>query len=84
MIIGIDSFSFAIAPDNCWNVYSFKNAQGKIVARANMDGWIQFDMMNHYQVRVGEGMDALLVLACVCCIDEEFDEEHKKRRQENE
>ncbi|KAL7517731.1 hypothetical protein ACHAWX_002628 [Stephanocyclus meneghinianus] len=64
--------------------FSFKNAQGKIVARVNMDGWIQFDMMNHYQVRVGEGMDALLVLACVCCIDEEFDEENKKRRQENE
>ncbi|KAL7504710.1 hypothetical protein ACHAXN_002522, partial [Cyclotella atomus] len=64
--------------------FSFKNAQGKIVARANMDGWIQLDMMNHYQVRVGEGMDALLVLACVCCIDEEFDEEHKKKREERE
>jgi hypothetical protein len=65
-------------------MHSFKNAQGKIVARANMDGWVQLDMMNHYQVRVGEGMDALLVLACVCCIDEEFDEEHKKRREERE
>ncbi|KAL3781134.1 hypothetical protein HJC23_001441 [Cyclotella cryptica] len=64
--------------------FSFKNAQGKTVARANMDGWIQLDMMNHYQVRVGEGMDALLVLACVCCIDEEFDEEHKKRKEERE
>lgn len=29
-------------------------------------------------------MDALLVLACVCCIDEEFDEEHKKRRDERD
>ncbi|KAL7541440.1 hypothetical protein ACHAXR_011643 [Thalassiosira sp. AJA248-18] len=64
--------------------FSFKNEEGKIVARANMDGWIQLDMMNHYQVQVSEGMDALLVLACVCCIDEEFDEEHQKRREENE
>jgi uncharacterized protein YxjI len=64
--------------------FSFKNEKGKIVARANMDGWIQLDMMNHYQVRVGEGMDALLVMACVCCIDEEFDEEHKKKREERE
>ena len=47
-------------------------------------GWVQFDMMNHYQVQVGEGMDALLVLACVCCIDEEFDEEHQKRKEERQ
>lgn len=62
--------------------FSFKNEEGKIVARANMNGWVQFDAMNHYQVRVASGMDALLVLACVCCIDEEFDEEHRKRREE--
>lgn len=64
--------------------FSFKNEEGRIVARVNMDGWIQLDMMNHYQVQVAEGMDALLVLACVCCIDEEFDEEHQKRREENQ
>ena len=63
--------------------FSFKNEQGQIVARANMDGWIQFDGMNHYQVQVAEGMDALFVLSCVCCIDEEFDEEHQKRREED-
>mmetsp|Transcript_27179 Transcript_27179/g.57179 ORF Transcript_27179/g.57179 Transcript_27179/m.57179 type:complete len:309 (+) Transcript_27179:113-1039(+) len=62
--------------------FCFRNEQGKVVARANMDGWIQFDGMNHYQVQVAEGMDAHLVLACVCCIDEEFDEEHKKRKEE--
>lgn len=60
--------------------FTFKSAEGKIVARANMDGWLQVDMMNHYQVQVADGMDACLVLACVCCIDEEFDEEHQKRR----
>ena len=64
--------------------FSFKNEEGKIVARANMNGWVQIDMMNHYQVQVAEGMDACLVLACVCCIDEEFDEEHQERRKERE
>ena len=47
----------------------------------DLPGWVQLDMMNHYQVQVADGMDALLVLACVCCIDEEFDEEHQKRRE---
>jgi len=61
--------------------FSFKNQEGKVVARANMDCWVQLDMMNHYQVQVADGMDAMLVLACVCCIDEEFDEEHQKRRE---
>jgi len=64
--------------------FSFKNEEGKIVARANMDGWVQIDMMNHYQVQVAEGMDACLVLACVCCIDEEFDEEHQERKKKRE
>eukprot|EP00584_Thalassiosira_punctigera_P007569 CAMPEP_0172526058 /NCGR_PEP_ID=MMETSP1067-20121228/1060_1 /TAXON_ID=265564 ORGANISM="Thalassiosira punctigera, Strain Tpunct2005C2" /NCGR_SAMPLE_ID=MMETSP1067 /ASSEMBLY_ACC=CAM_ASM_000444 /LENGTH=313 /DNA_ID=CAMNT_0013309485 /DNA_START=122 /DNA_END=1063 /DNA_ORIENTATION=+ len=64
--------------------FAFKNQEGKTVAMANMDGWVQLDMMNHYQVQVAQGMDALLVLACVCCIDEEFDEEHQKRREERQ
>lgn len=64
--------------------FVFKNEDGAIVARANVDGWIQLDMMNHYQVQVGVGMDAMLVLACVCCIDEEFDEEHQKRKEERQ
>ena len=64
--------------------FVFKNVDNAIVARANADGWIQLDMMNHYQVQVGVGMDAMLVLACVCCIDEEFDEEHQKRKKERQ
>jgi uncharacterized protein YxjI len=64
--------------------FVFKNKDNAIVARANADGWIQLDMMNHYQVQVGVGMDAMLVLACVCCIDEEFDEEHQKRKKERQ
>jgi hypothetical protein len=26
-------------------------------------------------------MDPILVVACACAIDEEFDEEHKKKRE---
>ncbi len=74
--------AYTIVGDFLDRNFSFKNEEGKIVARANMDGWIQFDNLNHYQVRVAGGMDALLVLACVCCIDEEFDEEHRKKRRE--
>ena len=62
--------------------FAFRNEAGKVVARARMDGWVQFDEFNHYQVQVARGMDAMLVLACVCAIDEEFDEEHKKRKEE--
>ena len=64
--------------------FAFKSEEGKVVARASMDGWLQIDMMNHYQLQVSDGMDALLALACVCCIDEEFDEEHQKRREERD
>jgi hypothetical protein len=29
-------------------------------------------------------MDPIMVIACACAIDEEFDEEHKNRREERE
>ena len=45
---------------------------------------IQFDEFNHYQVQVAPGMDAVLVIACACAIDEEFDEEHKERKKKQE
>jgi len=61
--------------------FVMKNAQGQVVAKVAMDGLIQFDAFNHYQVQVAPGMDAMLVLACTCAIDEEFDEEHAKKRQ---
>jgi uncharacterized protein YxjI len=59
--------------------FVMKNAQGHVVAKVVKDGLIQFDAFNHYQVHVGPGMDAMMVLACACAIDEEFDEEHKKK-----
>ncbi|KAL7562661.1 hypothetical protein ACA910_006352 [Epithemia clementina (nom. ined.)] len=54
----------------------------QVVARVSEDWIVEFDAFNHYQVQVAPGMDALLVLACLCAIDEEFDEEHKKKKQE--
>lgn len=65
--------------------FVMKNDQGEVVAKAFKDGIFQFDAFNHYQVQVAPGMDAILVLACTCAIDEEMDEEHKeKQRKEKE
>jgi uncharacterized protein YxjI len=62
--------------------FVMRNGAGEVVAKVQKDGLIQFDAFNHYQVQVAPGMDAMLVLACTCAIDEEFDEEHKKKREE--
>ena len=59
--------------------FVMKNCQGEVVAKVFKDGLIQFDAFNHYQVHVGPGMDAMFVIACACAIDEEFDEEHRKK-----
>ena len=62
--------------------FVMRNEEGVIVAKVQKDGIVQFDAFNHYQVQVAPGMDAMLVLACTCAIDEEFDEEHAKKRAE--
>lgn len=59
-----------------------RNEAGQAVARVSEDWVVEFDAFNHYQVQVAPGMDALLVLACLCAIDEEFDEEHKKKKEQ--
>lgn len=65
--------------------FVMKNDKGEVVAKAFKDGIFQFDAFNHYQVQVAPGMDAVLVLACTCAIDEEMDEEHKEKlRKEKE
>ena len=64
--------------------FVMKNERGEVVAKVTMDQLIEFDAFNHYQVQVAEGMDPVLVVTCACAIDEEFDEEHKKRKEERE
>ena len=64
--------------------FVFKNGKGQVVAKVTMDQLIEFDAFNHYQVQIAPGMDAALVIACACAVDEEFDEEHKKRREARE
>jgi uncharacterized protein YxjI len=64
--------------------FVMKNSKDQVVAKVTMDQLIEFDAFNHYQVQVTKGMDPILVIACACAIDEEFDEEHKKRREERE
>ena len=61
-----------------------KNEKGEVVAKVTKDQLIEFDAFNHYQVQVAPGMDAVLVLACLCAIDEEFDEEHKAKKEQQE
>jgi len=64
--------------------FVMKNAKGEVVAKVSMDRLIEFDAFNHYQIQVAPGMDSTLAIACACAIDEEFDEEHKKRKEEKE
>lgn len=61
--------------------FVMKSDKGETVAKITMDRLIEFDAFDHYQVRIASGMDPVLVLACACAIDEEFDEEHKKKRE---
>lgn len=61
--------------------FVMKNDKGETVAKVEKDGLVQFDEWNHYQIQCAEGMDAILVIACCCAIDEEFDEEHLERKK---
>lgn len=70
--------AFRITGDFLDRNWIMKNEEGKTVARVCQDGLIQFDAWNHYQVQVAPGMDAVLVIACACAIDEELDEEHQE------
>jgi uncharacterized protein YxjI len=62
--------------------FVMRNDKDEVVARVSEDWVIEFDAFNHYQVQVAAGMDAVLVVACLCAIDEEFDEEHQKKKEE--
>jgi uncharacterized protein YxjI len=75
---GSSTPAFKIEGDFLDYRFSFKNSKEEVVAKVKKDGWVQFDAFNHYQIEVAPGMDPLLVIACACAIDEEFDEEHKK------
>ena len=61
--------------------FVMKSDKGDTVAKITMDRLIEFDAFDHYQIRIAPGMDPILVVACACAIDEEFDEEHKKKRE---
>jgi uncharacterized protein YxjI len=71
--------AFTVEGDFIDRRFVVKNRGGETVAKVTKDGWLQFDAFNHYQVQLAPGMDAALVIACACAIDEEFDEEHAER-----
>jgi uncharacterized protein YxjI len=60
--------------------FVMKNDRGEVVAKISKDQWVEFDQFNHYQINIAPGMDRYLVVACCCAIDEELDEDHKKKR----
>ena len=64
--------------------FVMKSDKGQTVATFTKDGFFPQwnDNSNHYQVKIAPGMDVGLVVACACAIDEEFDEEHRKRDEE--
>ena len=61
--------------------FVMRNSKNEVVAKVNKDSWVQFDAFNHYQLQIAPGMDTVLVVACACAIDEEFDEEHKAKKE---
>jgi uncharacterized protein YxjI len=61
--------------------FVMKNERGEVVAKVSMDKLLEFDEFDHYQIVVAPGMDAALVVACTCAIDEELEEEHKERKR---
>jgi uncharacterized protein YxjI len=76
--------AYTIEGDFIDRKFVVKNREGQAVAKVTKDGWLQFDAFNHYQVQVAPGMDAALVLACTCAVDEEFDEEHKEKAKKEQ
>jgi uncharacterized protein YxjI len=76
--------AFKIEGDFMDRNFCMKNTLNEVVAKVSMDWIVEFDSFNHYQVQVAPGMDAVLVIACLCAIDEEFDEEHKEAKKKRE
>ena len=76
--------AFKIEGDFMDRNFCMKNSENQVVAKISKDWIIEFDAFNHYQVQVAPGMDAVLVIACLCAIDEEFDEEHKEAKKKKD
>eukprot|EP00527_Entomoneis_sp_CCMP2396_P007118 CAMPEP_0198142204 /NCGR_PEP_ID=MMETSP1443-20131203/5068_1 /TAXON_ID=186043 /ORGANISM="Entomoneis sp., Strain CCMP2396" /LENGTH=269 /DNA_ID=CAMNT_0043805167 /DNA_START=46 /DNA_END=855 /DNA_ORIENTATION=+ len=74
--------AYRVSGDFIDRSFVMRNDQNQVVARVSEDWIIEFDAFNHYQVQVAPGMDAMLVLAALCAIDEEFDEEHKAKKEQ--
>jgi uncharacterized protein YxjI len=77
--------AFKLEGDFIDHSFVMKNDRGEVVAKVSKEGWVpQWDAANHYLIRLADGMDAGLVIACACAIDEELDEEHQKKKRERE
>jgi hypothetical protein len=58
--------------------FLMQNAKGENVAKVKKNV-IAFPAFDHYQVSIAPGMDPVLVLCCVCIIDEFLEEKIKDR-----
>jgi hypothetical protein len=58
--------------------FLMKNAKGENVAKVKKDV-IAFPAFDHYEVKISPGMDPVLVLCCVCIVDEFLEKEIKSR-----
>ena len=76
--------AFRIQGDFIDRNFVMKNTNNEAVAKISMDRLIEFDAFDHYQVQVAPGMDSILVVACLCAIDEEFDAEHQERKKKEQ
>ena len=76
--------AFRIEGDFIDRNFVMKNTNNEAVAKISKDRLVEFDAFDHYQVQVAPGMDSILVVACLCAIDEEFDEEHKERKKKEQ
>lgn len=57
--------------------FLIKNSKGENVAKIKK-GLIAFPAFDHYVVRIAPGMDPILVLSCLCVIDEDLEDQIKE------
>jgi len=62
-----------------------KSAEGTMMTAAavatGMENFVDYSDVQSYKVEIAQGMDPVFVLALVCAIDEEFDQERKKDKK---
>jgi hypothetical protein len=69
---------FILSGDFIDRRFLMKNKKGEVVAKVKKN-MIAFPAFNFYSVRIAPGMDPVLVLACLCVIDEDLEDKLKEK-----